>query len=158
MRACNFIKKRVLYFPVKLEQILRALFLQNNSGGCFWNYYFFFTLKSTFVLTKLLINQSSAEMNMILTTIPKAQLLSFVTLINWKSLLLLTGLLEMGEEGREARGHRPPFFELEKNVPFSILLSLVTLPCFQRYCVKSCCYNKCKNKTVMNKPENLLNV
>ena len=32
---------------------------------------------------------SFAEMNIILTTIPKVQLLSFVTLIYWKILLLL---------------------------------------------------------------------
>ena len=86
-------------FPVKLEKFLRALFLQNTSGGCFWNYCSFFTLKYTYVskkrdvknwLIRLLINQvlfsfkmkkhgSFAEMNMILITIPKAQLPSFLT-------------------------------------------------------------------------------
>ena len=35
---------------------------------------------------------SFAEMDMILITIPKAQLLPFVTLINWKNLLLLKHL------------------------------------------------------------------
>ena len=71
MRACNFIKKRVQhrYFPVNLEKILKELFLQNTSSGCFWNYYSFFRLKNTFVLIKLLINQSFAEINMILITI-----------------------------------------------------------------------------------------
>ena len=110
VRACNFIKKKLQHrrFPAKLEK-LRALFLQNTSGGCFWNYCSFFTLKYTYVskkrdvknwLIKLLINQvlfsfkmkkhgSFAEMNMILITIPKAQLTSFLTLIYWSILLLL---------------------------------------------------------------------
>ena len=110
MRACNFIKKKLQNrcFPGKLEK-LRALFLQNTSGGCFWNYCSFFTLKYTCVskrrdvknwLITLLINQvlfsfkmkkhgSFAEMNMILITIPKAQVPSFLTLIYWNILLLL---------------------------------------------------------------------
>ena len=110
VRACNFIKKKLQHrrFPAKLEK-LRALFLQNTSGGCFWNYCSFFTLKYTCVskkrdvknwLIRLLINQvlfsfkmkkhgSFAEMNMILITIPKAQLTSFLTLIYWSILLLL---------------------------------------------------------------------
>ena len=92
---------------------MRALFLQNTSDGCFWNYYSFFTLKYTCVskrrdvknwLIRLLINQvlfsfkmkkhgSFAEMNMILITIPKAQLLSFLALIYWNILLLLKHFL-----------------------------------------------------------------
>ena len=36
---------------------------------------------------------SFAEMNMLFVTIPKAQLLSFVTLIYWKILLLLKHFL-----------------------------------------------------------------
>ena len=40
VRACNFIKKKLQRkcFPVKLEK-LRALFLQNTSGGRFRNYF-----------------------------------------------------------------------------------------------------------------------
>ena len=66
VRACNFIQKKLQHrcFPAKLEK-LRALFLHNSFGGCFWNYRSYFTLKYTCVskrrdvknwLIRLLIN------------------------------------------------------------------------------------------------------
>ena len=40
LQACNFIKKRLQHrcFSVKFAKSLRASFLQNTSGGCFWKY------------------------------------------------------------------------------------------------------------------------
>ena len=40
LQACSFIKKRLQhrYFSVKIAKSLRASFLQNTSGGCFWKY------------------------------------------------------------------------------------------------------------------------
>ena len=39
-QACNFIKKRLQHrcFSVKFAKFSSASFLQNTSGGCFWNY------------------------------------------------------------------------------------------------------------------------
>ena len=39
-QACNFIKKRLQHscFSVEFAKSLRASFLQNTSGGCFWKY------------------------------------------------------------------------------------------------------------------------
>ena len=40
LQACNFIKKRLQHrcFSVKFAKSLRASFLQNTSGDCFWKY------------------------------------------------------------------------------------------------------------------------
>ena len=40
LKACNFIKKRLQHkcFSVKFAKSLRASFLQNTSGDCFWKY------------------------------------------------------------------------------------------------------------------------
>ena len=40
LQVCNFIKKRLQNrcFSVKFAKLLRASFLQNTSGGCFWKY------------------------------------------------------------------------------------------------------------------------
>ena len=40
LQACNFIKKTLQHwcFSVKFAKSLRASFLQNTSGGCFWKY------------------------------------------------------------------------------------------------------------------------
>ena len=40
LQACNFIKKRLQHrcFSVKFAKFSSASFLQNTSGGCFWNY------------------------------------------------------------------------------------------------------------------------
>ena len=39
LKACNFIKKRLQRkcFSVNIAKFLRTAFLQNTSGGCFWN-------------------------------------------------------------------------------------------------------------------------
>ena len=39
-KVCNFLKKRLQHrgLPVKFAKFLRAPFLQNTSGGCFWKY------------------------------------------------------------------------------------------------------------------------
>ena len=46
-QACNFIKKRLQHscFSVEFAKSLRASFLQNTSGGCFWKY----LMKSLFI-------------------------------------------------------------------------------------------------------------
>ena len=40
LQVCNFIKKRLQHwcFSMKFAKSLRASFLQNTSGGCFWKY------------------------------------------------------------------------------------------------------------------------
>ena len=40
LQACNFIKKRLQCrcFSIKLAKSVRASFLQNTSGRCFWKY------------------------------------------------------------------------------------------------------------------------
>ena len=40
LQICSFIKKRLQHwcFSMKFAKSLRASFLQNNSGGCFWKY------------------------------------------------------------------------------------------------------------------------
>ena len=40
LHACNFIKKRPQHrcFSVKFTKSLKASFLQDNCGGCFWKY------------------------------------------------------------------------------------------------------------------------
>ena len=39
LKACSFIKKRIQHkgFPVNIVKFFRIAFLQNTSGGCFWN-------------------------------------------------------------------------------------------------------------------------
>ena len=97
VRACNFLKKN-----------LESTFFTEHFRWLLLKLLFFFYVKIYLRvknwLIRLLINQvlfsfkmkkhgSFAEMNMILITIPKAQLLSFLALIYWNILLLLKHFL-----------------------------------------------------------------